>query len=178
MQGFIYVSSVMDEDDNAPSTRSGLDHLYKEAENASKLLIISRVSNQKVLPWIVSSTGAIRCFDTVSLSQKLSLHRHAKVSIFLHVFLWDRELASSIGAAPSRQRPTPSQPAAPARLALPPEVQLARHPNDNQIQPLPADAFSESGSNNTDESSIRMERDTAGDLSFRFHEFSLSSNWV
>lgn len=168
----------MDEDDNAPSSRSGLNHLYKEAENASKLLIISRVSNQKILPWIVSSTGAIRCFDTVSLSQKLSLHKHAKVPIFLHVFLWDRELlASLISAAPIRQRPTASRAAAPARLALPPEVQLARQPNDNQIQPLTADAISETGSVSTDESSIRTERETAGELSFRFHEFSLSSNW-
>ena len=167
----------MDEDANSPSTRSGLNNLYKEAENASKLLIISRVSNQKVLPWIVSSTGAIRCFDTVSLSQKLSLHRHAKVPIFLHLFLWDRELmASLITAAQTRQRPTASQPTAPERLALPAEVQLVRQPNDNQIQPLPADAFSESGSVGTDESSIRTERDAAGELSFRFHEFSLSSN--
>ncbi|XP_023511791.1 uncharacterized protein LOC111776701 [Cucurbita pepo subsp. pepo] len=176
-EGFIYVTAV-DEDANSPSTRSGLNNLYKEAENASKLLIISRVSNQKVLPWIVSSTGAIRCFDTVSLSQKLSLHRHAKVPIFLHLFLWDRELmASLITAAQTRQRPTASQPTAPERLALPAEVQLVRQPNDNQIQPLPADAFSESGSVSTDESSIRTERDAAGELSFRFHEFSLSSNW-
>lgn len=176
-QGFIYVSAV-DEDDNTPFTRSGLNHLYKEAENASKLLIISRVANQKVLPWIVSSAGSIRCFDTVSLSQKLSLHRHANVPIFLHVFLWDRELfASLISSTPIRQRPMTSQAAAPPRLAMPPEVQLARQPNENQIQPLPADEFSESRSGSGDESSARAERDTAGEISFRFQDFSLSNHW-
>uniref|UniRef100_A0A6N2MN19 Uncharacterized protein n=1 Tax=Salix viminalis TaxID=40686 RepID=A0A6N2MN19_SALVM len=52
-EGFIYISSVMDDDENVPSTRSGLSNLYKEAKSASRLLVVSRVSNQKVLPWMV-----------------------------------------------------------------------------------------------------------------------------
>ncbi|EPS66853.1 hypothetical protein M569_07922, partial [Genlisea aurea] len=89
-EGFIYISSVIQGDDDAPSARSGLTRLYGRATFAEKLLVVSRISNRKVLPWMVSPTGAIRCYDTVSLSQKLSLHRHARVPIVIHVFLWDR----------------------------------------------------------------------------------------
>ncbi|KAF5447840.1 hypothetical protein F2P56_033360 [Juglans regia] len=168
-EGFIFISSVIDGDENAPSTRSGLANLYKEATNASRLLLVSRVGNQKVLPWMVSSTGAIRCFDTVSVSQKLSLHRHAKVPILLHVLLWDRGLSIPSGGNRFRA-PTPGA------LPLPPEVQLASRPNDNQIQPLTPEV--PTGSREvSDGAEVRLERDTAGELSFRFHDFSLSSNW-
>jgi hypothetical protein len=161
----------MDGDANAPSTRSGLGNLYKEASNVSRLLVISRVGNQKVLPWMVSSTGAIRCFDTVSLSQKLSLHRHAKVPISIHVFLWDRGIALPSGANRLRVAPPHAQ-------ALPPEVQLAAPSNENQIQPpAPAEVPTESKVVG-DGAEVRLERDTAGEVSFRFHDFSLSSNWV
>jgi hypothetical protein len=144
--------------------------LYREASNASRLLVISRVGNQKVLPWMVSSTGAIRCFDTVSFSQKLSLHRHAKVPIFIHLFLWDRAVALPGGANRSRAAPPHAQ-------ALPPEVQLAPPPNENQIQPAPHEVPTESKVVG-DGAEVRLERDTAGEVSFRFHDFSLSSNWV
>lgn len=169
-EGFIFISSVMEDDANAPSTRSGLGNLYKEATNASRLLVISRVSNQKVLPWMVSSTGAIRCFDTVSLSQKLSLHRHAKVPIFIHVFLWDRTVALPGGANRFRAAPPHAQP-------LPPGVQFAPPPNENQMQPAPSEVPTESKVV-SDGPEVRLERDTAGEVSFRFHDFSLSSNWV
>ncbi|KAF2311995.1 hypothetical protein GH714_027701 [Hevea brasiliensis] len=170
--GFIYISSVIDSDENVPSTRSGLSSLYKEAMSASRLLVVSRVSNQKVLPWMVSSTGAIRCFDTVSLSQKLSLHRHAKTPILIHVFLWDRALASpSTGSARLRS-------VSPPVMSLPPEIQLARHPNENQILPLPLPPeVADEGGVVRDVPEIRLERDTAGEVSFRFHDFSLPNNW-
>ena len=134
--------------------------------------MVSRVVNQKVLPWIVSSTGAIRCFDTVSLSQKLSLHRHAKVPITIHVLLWDRALAVPSGANRSRA-------ATPFVMQLPPEVQLSCHPDENQIQLLPPEVPSGSSRVVGDHGpEIRLERDTAGESSFRFHDFALASNWV
>lgn len=136
--------------------------------DTSRLLVVSRVSNQKILPWMVSSTGAVRCFDTVSLSQKLSLHRHAKVPILIHVFLWDRSMASTSGGQIRFRAASPSV------LPLPPEVQLTRHPNDNQIQPVPPPQDQGESRGVPD----RLERDTAGELSFRFHDFALSSNWV
>uniref|UniRef100_A0A5B6YW36 Uncharacterized protein n=1 Tax=Davidia involucrata TaxID=16924 RepID=A0A5B6YW36_DAVIN len=163
-EGFIYISSVIDGDENAASTRSGLSNLHKEATRASKLLVVSRVSNQKVLPWIVSPKGAVRCFDTVSLSQKLSLHRHAMVPIVIHVFLWDRAIALPSGGNTTRIRAI-SPPVSP----LPPEIQLPRLPNENQILPLPNESVGPE---------LRLERDTAGDVSFRFHDFSLPNNWV
>lgn len=171
-EGFVFISSVIDDDENAPSTRSGLRNLYKEATNSSRLLVVSRVANQKVLPWIVSSTGAIRCFDTVSLSQKLSLHRHAKVPITIHVLLWERALAVPSGANRSKA-------ATPAVMPLPPEVQLSRLPDENQIQLLPPEVPSASSRVVGDHGpEIRLERDTAGESSFRFHDFALASNWV
>lgn len=172
-EGFIHISSVNEGDEDAPSSRSGLSNLYKEAMKECKLLVVSRISNQKVLPWIVSPTGAVRCFDTVSLSQKLSLHRHAKVPILMHVFLWDRSVPVPNGGNINRSRtisPTMLPP-------LAPEVRLARQPNDNQVMPLPLEVEYERGSH-SDESELRHDRDTAGESSFRFHDFSLPNNWV
>jgi len=172
-QGFIYISSVMDDDDNAPSTRSGLSNLYKEATSSSRLLVVSRLSNQKVLPWMVSSTGAVRCFDTVSLSQKLSLHRHAKLPILIHVLLWDGTLPSPPSAGSTGRFRSVSPPV----MALPPEIQLARQPSQNQIQPLPAADIPNDAVVGS-EADIRLDRDTAGETSFRFDYFSLPNNWV
>lgn len=110
---------------------------------------MSRLSNQSVLPWMVSSTGAIRCYDTVSLSQKLSLHRHTKVPILLHVFLWEGGLASS-------------------------SIESTRSSNiSSSVLPSESDA---GGGVSGD--GMQLERDTAGDLSFRFNNFSISNNWV
>lgn len=166
-EGFIYISSVIEGDNEAPSTRSGLNNLYREATRDCKLLVVSRISNQKVLPWMVSPSGAVRCFDTVSLSQKLSLHRHAKVPIILHLFLWDRSVGiPGLGSIRSRA-------ISPTVLPLPPEVvHLARRPNENQVLPLPSEAHDHDGPE------VRLERDTAGESSFRFHDFSLPNNWV
>ncbi|OIW03731.1 hypothetical protein TanjilG_30007 [Lupinus angustifolius] len=170
-EGFIFISSVINQE-NVPATRSGLCNLYKLATDTSRLLVVSRVSNQKVLPWMVSSTGAIRCYDTVSLSQKLSLHRHTKVPILLHVFLWESALASSSGG--SNRFRTVSSPV----IQLPSEVQMAHHPNESHVLPLPPDASDSSDQITSDLSQSRLQRDTAGEASFRFHDFSLSSNWV
>lgn len=165
-EGFIFISTVIDDgQENTPATRSGLSNLYKAATDTSRLLVVSRLSNQRVLPWMVSSTGAIRCYDTVSLSQKLSLHRHTKVPILLHVFLWDRALASSSVGSTTRSS-TPSH----SVLPLP-------NRNQNQVQALPHEG-SDAGSDASSGGPMQLERDTAGDLSFRFHNFSLSSNWV
>ncbi|KAI4334595.1 hypothetical protein L6164_019266 [Bauhinia variegata] len=166
-EGFIFISSVFDGQEDVAVTRSGLRDLYKLATETRRLLVVSRVSNQKVLPWMVSSTGAIRCYDTVSLSQKLSLHRHTRVPILMHVFLWDRALAkaSSSGGGSTRTR-------------SPLEVQLASEPNENQIHPFFRRTQSSQPISDVSLSGPRLERDTAGELSFRFHDFSLSSNWV
>lgn len=142
-EGFIYISSVAEGDVDASSTRSGLCNMYKEANRAGKLLVVSRVSNQKVLPWIVSQTGAIRCYDTVSLSQKLSLHRHARVSIHIHIFSWDRGVASLIKGI-SMMPPTAS--------LLPPETLTEHVADDNQVLPF---SFRYGESSESSQSSIR-----------------------
>lgn len=166
-EGFIYVSSVTDHDDeSAPAARSGLSSLYRDAAKASRRLVVSRVGSQKVLPWMVSSTGAIRCYDTVSLSQKLSLHRHAKVSIVLHVILWDSSATAAFSSPPRSSthllfsnETLDSMEFSQLREALPP-----RQVGDRQVMPL-AD----------DQDVFRFERENAGNASFKFQEIPFTN---
>ncbi|PIN06454.1 hypothetical protein CDL12_20990 [Handroanthus impetiginosus] len=172
-EGFIYISTVNESDNNAPSARSGLSNLYKQASQTSRLVVVSRISNQKVLPWMVSPTGAIRCFDTVSLSQKLSLHRHARVPILVHVFLWDRSLNfANVGSIRARAMST-HPPASPAEVHMEPQA------NENEVQPSMVDEDSDEYERRmSDGADIMLERDTAGEFSFRLHDFGLKDNWV
>ncbi|XP_073136924.1 uncharacterized protein [Henckelia pumila] len=165
-EGFIYISSV-EEDDGVPSARSGINKLFKLAFQASRLLVVSRISNQKVLPRMVSSTGAIRCFDTVSLSHKLSLHRHAKVAILLHVFLWDRSLDfASIDDMIRQSRTMPD--------TTTPEVRSTHVGNENRIPRLARETDSGEISID-DESDIMLERNSEGQFSFRLNDFSFEN---
>ncbi|XP_062199701.1 uncharacterized protein LOC133902127 [Phragmites australis] len=150
-EGFIFISSVVDNDkeSEAPSTRSGLRDLFNRAKEASKLLVISRVSNEKVLPWIISSSGAVRCFDTISLSQKLSLHRLAVRPIQLHLLAWEKPTGPAEQIIRSPKLPPPSM--------LP---QL----HQNLIESI--------------ESRVDVEEDYVGDLSFRLDDLSFESSWV
>ncbi len=138
-----------DKDNEAPSTRSGLRDLFNQAREASKLLVISRVSNEKVLPWMISSSGAIRCFDTISLSQKLSLHRLAVRPIQLHLLMWEK----------------PSGPV--ERIIrspkLPPQSELPQVPW-NLIESI--------------EPRVDVDEDYVGDLSFRIDDLSVGTSWV
>ncbi|KAG2634118.1 uncharacterized protein LOC120660228 [Panicum virgatum] len=108
-EGFIYVSSVAEEGTpGVASARSGLLELHRAARAASKLLVVSRVGGEKVLPWMASTAGDVKCFDTVSLSQKLSLHRHALRPITLHFLMWDHDLAAALpGDADDAEKPPP-----------------------------------------------------------------------
>ncbi|KAL8545202.1 hypothetical protein ACS0TY_005407 [Phlomoides rotata] len=150
-EGFIYISSVIEGEKDSPSARSGLSNLYKQASASSRRLVVSRISNQKVLPWMVSPTGAIRCFDTVSLSQKLSLHRHTGMPILFHLFTWDSTANTGSIRPPAMSSPTPTE------MPLPPQ-----HDSDES----------------NDGHDIARERNTAGEFSFRHHDFALTNNWV
>ncbi|GAB4835178.1 hypothetical protein Ancab_000088 [Ancistrocladus abbreviatus] len=169
-EGFIYISSVVEGDEDAPSARSGLSDLYRDATRASKLLVVSRINNHKVLPWIVSPSGAIRSFDTVSLSQKLSLHRHAKVTIPLHIFMWDRESAPSGGNAGQKCRSVPT-------LLPSPAFRLTRHSNGKQVLPSSSDPPSEARPS-SNEPELRLEEDLTGEASFRFENIQLPDSWL
>jgi hypothetical protein len=94
MQGFCHVSSV---DPGTVADRAGLRTVYQAACAAGKLLVVSRLGGEKITPWLVSSAGSIRCFDTVSMSNKLSLHRQTGQSVRLHVMVWDGALHDSSG---------------------------------------------------------------------------------
>ncbi|KAL6656248.1 hypothetical protein ACP70R_007074 [Stipagrostis hirtigluma subsp. patula] len=150
-EGFIYISSVVDDDNEseAPSTRSGLRDLFNRAKEASKLLVVSRVSNEKVLPWMISSSGAIRCFDTISLSQKLSLHRLAVRPIHLHLLAWEKSMGPTERMIRSPILPPPSM-----------FPQLHRNFMET-IAPRAA-----------------VEEDYVRDVSLRLDDLSFESSWV
>ncbi|KAL6844740.1 hypothetical protein ACP4OV_025399 [Aristida adscensionis] len=150
-EGFIYISSVVDDDKEkeTPSTRSGLRDLFNRAKKASKLLVISRVSNEKVLPWMISSTGAVRCFDTISLSQKLSLHRLAVRPIQLHLLTWEKSMGATERMIRSPKLPSPS---------------MFTQPHRNRTESI--------------EPRADAEEENVGDLSFRFDDLSFEGSWV
>ena len=76
--------------------RAGLQTVYQAACAAGKLLVISRLGGEKITPWLVASSGSIRCYDTISLSNKLSLHRQTGQSIRLHVMVWEGALTANL----------------------------------------------------------------------------------
>eukprot|EP01018_Ginkgo_biloba_P032880 Gb_37248 [translate_table: standard] len=159
-EGFFYVSSVS-EDEETVASRSGLNDLYRASRDASKFLVISRVSNEKIVPWMVSSAGAIRCFDSISLSQKLSLHRYALRPIHIHFMLWDDALT----IIPPRQHNVTGST---LTQHFPSEMPSFTQNNSNDISPS-ADLMSPR----------LISRDTVGDFSFRNQEFVSSTNsWV
>ncbi|TVU10002.1 hypothetical protein EJB05_43505, partial [Eragrostis curvula] len=150
-EGFIFISSVVsdDKENETPSTRSGLRDLFNRAKEASKLLVISRVSNEKVLPWIISSSGAVRCSDTISLSQKLSLHRLAVRPIQLHLLAWEKPTGPAERAMRSPKLPPPS---------VFPQV----HQNlKESVEPR-----------------VDVDDAYVGDLSFRLDDLSFEGSWV
>ncbi|CAL9079323.1 unnamed protein product [Musa textilis] len=154
-EGFIYISSVEDDDGTGVAAgRSGLKKLYEAAAAASKLLVVSRVGTEKVLPWMVSTSGAIRCFDTVSLSQKLSLHRHALKPILLPpAYVGDVGNHRHYHQGRKDEDPTPMSPP--------------------YIVPRPSDGASAAASSLSSSPGRDVLQDAAGDLSFRFCDLSI-----
>lgn len=92
--------------------RAGLQTVYQAACAAGKLLVISRLGGEKITPWLVASSGSIRCYDTISLSNKLSLHRETGQSIRIHVMVWEgaltADLYNSTDETTSREKGIPS----------------------------------------------------------------------
>ncbi|OEL13876.1 hypothetical protein BAE44_0025104 [Dichanthelium oligosanthes] len=162
-EGFIYVSSVADESTpGVASTRSGLLELYRRARRASRLLVVSRVGREKVLPWAASATGDIRCSDTVSLSQLLSLHRHALRPVTLCFLMWeDLSVAALLGSAGA------SRPSAAAADMMP--AQAAADDND--------EASSDEIAFDGDGPEIVLSKDS-DDCSFRFQHIGLPDSWL
>ncbi|KAJ1275109.1 hypothetical protein BS78_05G111100 [Paspalum vaginatum] len=162
-EGFIYISSVANESTpGVASTRSGLLELYRRARRASRLLVVSRVGRQKVLPWAVSTTGDVRCSDTVSLSQLLSLHRHALRPLTLGFLMWeDLSVAAllslrSAGAAATR-----------------PSAAAAMLPSSPDNDDVSSDEIAFDG----DGPEIVLSKDS-DDCSFRFQHIGLPDSWL
>lgn len=83
-------------DPGTVADRAGLQTVYQAACAAGKLLVISRLGGEKITPWLVASSGSIRCYDTISMSNKLSLHRQTGQSIRLHVMVWEGALTANL----------------------------------------------------------------------------------
>ncbi|CAL5080635.1 unnamed protein product [Urochloa decumbens] len=150
-EGFIHVSSVAEEGTpGAAAARStGLRELHRAARAAGKLLVVSRVGGEKVLPWMASAAGDVKCFDTVSLSQKLSLHRHALRPITLHFLMWDHDLAA----------------------AMPGD-------DDDDAAEKPAAAAAETKADEIDGDGPGIGGKDSRDSSFRFQNIGLPDSWL
>nr|TKW32406.1 hypothetical protein SEVIR_2G167100v2 [Setaria viridis] len=157
-EGFIYVSSVAEEGTpGVASARSGLLELHRAARAASRLLVVSRVGGEKVLPWMASASGDVKCFDTVSLSQKLSLHRHALRPITLHFLMWDHDLAAALprGDDADVEKPPPV-------LLLPSPLAVAETTEADEI----------------DGDGPGLAGKDSRDSSFRFQNIGLPDSWL
>ncbi|XP_039815421.1 uncharacterized protein LOC120678353 [Panicum virgatum] len=161
-EGFIYVSSVADESTpGVASTRSGLLELYRRARRASRLLVVSRVGREKVLPWAISATGDVRCADTVSLSQLLSLHRHALRPVTLAFLMWEDLSVAALLRSAGASRPSAAAVMLPAQAAA----------GDN------GEASSDEIAFDGDGPEIVLSRDS-DDCSFRFQHIGLPDSWL
>ncbi|CAK7339294.1 unnamed protein product [Dovyalis caffra] len=143
-EGFIYISSVMDGDENVPSTRRFFLGWFRLQEQSVASTLSHSARN---FPYIAMPRYLLSFMSSYGTEQ------------YLH------QVQAMLGLGLS-----------PPVMALPPEVQFARQPSQNQIQPLPADLSNDVVVGN--EAEIRLDRDTAGEASFLFHDFSLSNNWV
>ncbi|CAO2188943.1 unnamed protein product [Urochloa humidicola] len=163
-EGFIYVSSVADESTpGVASTRSGLLELYRRARRASRLLVVSRVGRNKVLPWAVSAAGDVRCSDTVSLSQLLSLHRHALRPVTLGFLMWEDISAATLLRSAGASRPSV------VAVMLP--ASQATAGNDGEETSSDEIAFDGDGPE------IVLSKDS-DDCSFRFQHIGLPDSWL
>lgn len=102
---------------------------------------------------MVCSNGSIRCYDTISLSQKLSLHRKALLPFSIHVLLWDMNVNGGVDERRTENVPTASE-------------------------EEPGESVPEPPSNELEEEVGSMERESIGDVSFRFEDVVLPSSWV
>ena len=65
--------------------KAGLDSLLVAAKHEGRLLVISKVEEEKIIPTVVSPFGSVRCYDTMSISQKLATHWRLGQSIRIYV---------------------------------------------------------------------------------------------
>lgn len=140
------------------STRSGLLELYRRARRASRLLVVSRLGCEKVLPWAVSTTGDVRCSDTVSLSQLLSLHCHSLRGITLGFLLWEDLSVASLLRSAGASRPSVAA------------VMQAAAADDEEAS---SDEIAFDG----DGPEIVLSKDSE-DCSFRFQHIGLPHSWL
>ncbi|BAF23486.1 uncharacterized protein [Oryza sativa Japonica Group] len=163
-EGFIYVSSVAEESTpGVASTRSGLLELYRRARRASKLLVVSRVGDDKVLPWATSTAGDIRCFDTVSLSQRLSLHRHALRPVTLHFLMWERLPPAAVIRGGAAARPT---------------VQMIVQGDEEGGGDAADESTDEVAFDGDGPEIVLSGKDDSDDRSFRFQNIGLPDSWL
>lgn len=149
-QGFIFVSSVIQGDEDAPSSPSRLRNLYHLSLGGIKInpSCLKNIQS-KILPWMESPAEAIRCYDTVS-TQSSSLCISTPRCPF--------SCMCSNGTGPPRLETSP-----PIPLHQTPE-------NENWVVPILPDY-----SNESDGSDIKlcMKGIVQEKCSFRFQDFAL-----
>ena len=154
-QHFTLYEALSAKRDLGHSAPIALSTSSRAARRAGKLLVVSRVGGEKVLPWLVSTAGDVRCYDTVSLSQKLSLHRHALRPITLHFLAWD-----DIVLPPSPQPPQPLRS---------PVLMMSPASAESDVEELDGD---------DDGPGIEAGRGGPKGSSFRFQNIGLPDSWL
>ncbi|KAL6591881.1 hypothetical protein ACP70R_049744 [Stipagrostis hirtigluma subsp. patula] len=106
---------------------------------------------------MVSAAGDVKCFDTVSLSQKLSLHRHAlrPITLHFHFLMWDADVAAALPRDEDVEKPPPE-------LLLPPSLVDADEEDDL-----------DSGGDG-----LGLTGKDSRESSFRFQSISLPDSWL
>ncbi|CAN4128336.1 unnamed protein product [Withania somnifera] len=99
-EGFVSIYSVAK---GTAAERSGLVHLFEQANKSKHHLVISRLEGKSLLPSTVSSEGLIYCCDNDDIKETLSLAIERNESIKLHIMSWPNEITQNttgpIGAA-------------------------------------------------------------------------------
>ncbi|MCO5589310.1 hypothetical protein L7F22_043276 [Adiantum nelumboides] len=80
-EGFCHVTKVIE---HTAADRANLNSYLDNAMALGKLLLVTRVGNEKVLPWFISD-GEVSCFNVDSICAKLAGYRDARLPAFIHI---------------------------------------------------------------------------------------------
>ncbi|MCO5548183.1 hypothetical protein L7F22_001641 [Adiantum nelumboides] len=82
-EGFCHVTKVIE---HTAADRANLNSYLGNARALGKLLLVTRVGNEKVLPWFISD-GEVSCFNVDSICAKLAGYRDARLPAFIHILV-------------------------------------------------------------------------------------------
>ncbi|KAI5079843.1 hypothetical protein GOP47_0005322 [Adiantum capillus-veneris] len=85
-EGFCHVATV---DDGSAAERAGVRYLLELALKENKLLVVSRVGEEKVVPWLATSDGSIHYYGVPTIRETLSQLRSTYKFAQIHLMVWE-----------------------------------------------------------------------------------------